>query len=90
MQGGKKESVRMVGHREGKVKERRETGISFRNYSMGVFKNIHISHQCLQMVSSKAHVQLTPFSLQESLTLHKNSLEANTTQMMDSRLERQS
>lgn len=55
-----------------------------------VFQNIHISHQCLQMVSSKAHVQLTPFSLQESLTLHKNSLEANTTQMMDSRLERQS
>lgn len=52
-----------------------------------VFQNIHISQQRLQMVSSKAHVQLTPFSLQESLVLHKNSLGANTTQMMNSRLE---
>lgn len=54
-----------------------------------VFQTIHISQQHLQMFSSRAHVQLTPFSLEESVFPPTHSLRANTTQLVNSRLQTQ-
>ncbi len=54
-----------------------------------VFQTIHISQQRLQMFSSAAHVQLTPFSLEESFSPSTRSLRANTTQLVNSRLQAQ-
>lgn len=71
-------------------KKRRVQEITLRNsLRAAVFQTIHISQQRLQMFSSKAHVQLTPFSLEESIFPPAQQPRANTTQLVNRRLQTQ-
>lgn len=71
-------------------REERVRGLVFgSSLQAAVFQTVHISQQRLQMFSSKAHVQLTPFSPEESVFPPTHSLRANTTQLVNSRLQTQ-
>lgn len=69
---------------EGQKREKRMQQITFRK--LCAFQTAHINQQLFQMFS-KAHVQLTQFSLEEGIFPVTPSLRANTAQLVNRRLQ---